>query len=210
MRYFTADNCKSKDGSVIVFFKKKKIQMGIREGIARAVDTLVDYNMQDFMYIAEVAKKMGYTIDTTENRVTFAIGLLVPQTLYAYQVYPHEKAKLISELTEYFLSTFENDNKYVYGTNGAYLDISDFDILSAYKAFEKIYVEAEDKYLKDGKVLPPLTVIYSMMAYILEYDGNKDRIADYQTICDICATQAAKHIDFWKMLESKIDYIWTK
>lgn len=210
MKCSAVDNYKLIDGSAIVFFKKKKVQMGIREGIARAVDTLVDYNMRDFMYITEVAKKTGYTIDTTENRVVFAIGLLVPQTLYAYQVYPHEKAKLISELTEYFLGTFEKDSKYVYGTNGAYLDISEFDILSVYKAYEEIYIEAEDKYLKDGKVLPALSVICSIMAYILGYDGDKDRIEDYQTICDICATQVAKHIDFWKMLESKIDYIWTK
>ena len=82
--------------------------------------------------------------------------------------------------------------------------------LSVSKPSQEIYIEAEDKYLKDGKVLPALSVICSIMAHILGYDGDKDRIEDYQTICDICATQVAKHIDFWKMLESKIDYIWTK
>ena len=193
-----------------MLFKKKKMQMGIREGVARAVDTLVDFNMCDFMYISEVAKNMGYKIDTTENRVVFAIGLLVPQTLYTYQFYPQDKAKLISDLTEYFLGTFENDSKYVYGTNGAYLDISEFDILSVYKAYEEIYMAAEDEYLKNGQVLPPLKVVCSIMAYILNHEGKEVGVKDYQTICGICATQIAKHIDFWKMLESKIDYIWTK
>lgn len=77
--------------------------MGIREGVARAVDTFVDMNMRVFMEIADVSKKMGYIIDTAENRVVFAIGLLVAQMFYSYQVYPQEKAEYISKLTEYFL-----------------------------------------------------------------------------------------------------------
>lgn len=86
-----------------MFFNKKKIKMGIREGVARAVDTFVDMNMRVFMEIADVSKKMGYIIDTAENRVVFAIGLLVAQMFYSYQVYPQEKAEYISKLTEYFL-----------------------------------------------------------------------------------------------------------
>jgi len=200
-------------GDIMFFKKKKKVQIPISKGAAMAVDTLVDYNMRLFMELVELSKKYGYQIDSPQNRAEFSIGLLAPETLYAFQVFSRDKANHICDLTEYFLGTFENDDTYTYGINGAFLDISQLSMLSIYKAYEEEYLEAEKEYLqgdRDPISLPINKVLFIMLAVVLDYNFDDKGLSELQEFHRFCVGKISSHLSLWKTLDEKIDYIWTE
>lgn len=203
-----------------MFFKKKikndkipKIQIPISQGVVMAVDTLVDYNMRTFMELVDYTKKYGYQIDLPENRVVFSIGLLAPETLYAFQVFSRDKANHICDLTEYYLKTYNGDTRYTYGANGAYLDISSIDIYSIYIEYENDYLKAEKEYLQgeqNALLLPINKVLFLALAVVLNYDFERKGLSEIQDIHRFCINKILGYCDLWKTLDEKIDYIWTE
>ena len=198
-----------------MFFKKKKgkIQEPISTAVAQAFETFIDRNMRVFMELVEFSKKLGYEIDTARNRVEFAIGLLAPETLYAFQVFPRDKANYICDLTEYLLKTFENDSRLVYGINGAYLDITQEDIYSIYKAYEENYCDAEKEYLQgeqDAISLPINEVLFLLLAVILEYDFDKKGLSELEVFHSFCVEKIITYLDLWKVVGENIDLIWER